>query len=768
MLRKIILFIIIIIPIGGVFLINNTSLSANLTPEADYSFNSSEENERMEDFKDFENEEGLDESQKEIVDEKEPDNSCLKEVNKLNEEELQLISGVGQVYSERIVKEEIKNIEDLKSVDGIGEVTAEKIKDFVCNLEDNLPDKKKEEENEEASTNGSVESGVNEVTLSEEELEMIFTAVRASERNLDEEEGVSMEEESSDSYHNGSKKNIDINNSTKEELKSLSGIGSAYAENIIEKRPFCSPEDLLEVSGIGEKTLNNIKDQEIAEINCDQEVEMETLKAENENDNQELKEEIKRLEKEIENTLDEKENLKDEIDNLERQIDDLENEKRNLRNTISETRSNNNDLEKEVEKLKIERDLCRFESQPNINKASSSRLKEVSGIGDSIAEDIEKYVEESPILHLEELKSIDGVGEVTVNNIISDGFCAEDPVENGEDDSEGESGSGEDGEDDGNGNGDEEKQLITFQKESVESVEIKIYNKDEETTDTLDIDDDGKTSKELTSGEYKLKTKDGVLIKSFKIEGGNEEDISFALPKDFKVTFQEKNELESAEVTIYEDEDLDNQTGDVLELDKNGVVEKDLQEGNYSFKANLQGYESYENEFELDEDKTIEFELEEVKNMLKNPYFEEWSEEEKPKYWIGSHSFSNNWFKNSNPAKGDYSIKVDSSTDGERELDQHIHQLEEGEKYYGKLLVKGEGGSEAKLAIKEQKQTYEYSERVSLTEGEWKTISVTKTASGHDEDEEGVRITTKEDDESEIYIGAAWLSTEKPPENWPK
>lgn len=56
---------------------------------------------------------------------------------------------------------------------------------------------------------------------------------------------------------------ININTCTKEELLSLPGIGEVLAERIIEyreKTPFKKLEDLMNVSGIGEKKFENIKD----------------------------------------------------------------------------------------------------------------------------------------------------------------------------------------------------------------------------------------------------------------------------------------------------------------------------------------------------------------------------------------------------------------------------------------------------------------------------------------------------------------------------
>ena len=56
---------------------------------------------------------------------------------------------------------------------------------------------------------------------------------------------------------------ININKASKDELKTLNGIGDTLADNIIEYRKnnkFNTIEDILEVNGIGESKFENIKE----------------------------------------------------------------------------------------------------------------------------------------------------------------------------------------------------------------------------------------------------------------------------------------------------------------------------------------------------------------------------------------------------------------------------------------------------------------------------------------------------------------------------
>lgn len=52
---------------------------------------------------------------------------------------------------------------------------------------------------------------------------------------------------------------VNLNTADKTSLMSLPGIGESYAERIISGRPYAAIEDLLNVKGIGEKTLAKLR-----------------------------------------------------------------------------------------------------------------------------------------------------------------------------------------------------------------------------------------------------------------------------------------------------------------------------------------------------------------------------------------------------------------------------------------------------------------------------------------------------------------------------
>jgi competence ComEA-like helix-hairpin-helix protein len=54
-------------------------------------------------------------------------------------------------------------------------------------------------------------------------------------------------------------RSVNINTATQQQLESVAGVGPVLASRIIEGRPYRSVDDLVRVSGIGERTLETLR-----------------------------------------------------------------------------------------------------------------------------------------------------------------------------------------------------------------------------------------------------------------------------------------------------------------------------------------------------------------------------------------------------------------------------------------------------------------------------------------------------------------------------
>jgi competence protein ComEA len=70
----------------------------------------------------------------------------------------------------------------------------------------------------------------------------------------------SQQTESTNNTSDSTQSCINLNTATKDQLMTLNGVGESTAQKIIDARPFEKPEDLLNVSGIGQATYDKFKD----------------------------------------------------------------------------------------------------------------------------------------------------------------------------------------------------------------------------------------------------------------------------------------------------------------------------------------------------------------------------------------------------------------------------------------------------------------------------------------------------------------------------
>ena len=206
-----------------------------------------------------------------------------------------------------------------------------------------------------------------------------------------------------------------------------------------------------------------------------------------------------------------------------------------------------------------------------------------------------------------------------------------------------------------------------------------------------------------------------------------------------------------------------------------------ISSGTYQFIVTKEGYKNYEGQINLNGNKSINIQLEpEInvsENMLSNWNFDEWSDSSTPASWdsnLGT-GFNNYNFKMASPNSlvGNYSMNISHGFAyvGGRDDQQTIrHDASNGNSvtYYAEVWVRGHG--DIRLGIQHEGYTLaSYSGWQTIDSDEWVKITHEFTK----DDREGSyvhfrirhqRSSLKSD--TNLYVGAAWLSTEEPPSGW--
>ena len=182
------------------------------------------------------------------------------DINSATAEELQTLTGIGPAMAQRILDYREKygpfaSVEDLLRVNGRGEATLEKFRGHVTvsvqSEEEPEIQHQPAEEDTAGDGNGNPEPERQEEPICEPE----------DGRAIDGEKEPGMES----GEQEATPALVNLNTATAQELETLNGIGPALAQRILEYRaehgPFTDVNELLNVKGIGEATLNKFRDQ---------------------------------------------------------------------------------------------------------------------------------------------------------------------------------------------------------------------------------------------------------------------------------------------------------------------------------------------------------------------------------------------------------------------------------------------------------------------------------------------------------------------------
>jgi len=172
-------------------------------------------------------------------------------------------------------------------------------------------------------------------------------------------------------YANCSENQIDINSASLNELQEITGIGPVYAQRIIDNRPFSSLDGLIEVNGIAEKRLEDIKSQELA---CVSEKDIEEENESNENSLEENEENPQEDEEDTdkkENTL-KKDEKNTDIEELKKEIERLKQKLEEQNSDYEEYSKDKVNINKKPKTIKLSSSAKEQESIPKNIKSSEN------------------------------------------------------------------------------------------------------------------------------------------------------------------------------------------------------------------------------------------------------------------------------------------------------------------------------------------------------------------------------------------------------------
>jgi len=186
------------------------------------------------------------------------------DINSATSEELQTLPGIGPKLAQLVIDgRPYAKPEDIIRVKGIGEKTFEKMKDLIVvgksepQASPEEPAVKKVDVNSATPEELAALPGLNETIAQAivagrpyEKIDDLLNVKGIGPKTLEKIQGLIAVE--------GEK--VDVNSAKLEELEALPGLNETIAQAIVAGRPYEKIDDLLNVKGIGKKTLEKIAD----------------------------------------------------------------------------------------------------------------------------------------------------------------------------------------------------------------------------------------------------------------------------------------------------------------------------------------------------------------------------------------------------------------------------------------------------------------------------------------------------------------------------